>query len=159
MSSQIPDPDEQWALRKFPGLAGKFRRTSDPTEDYNCLAWALGLTNAWIDPIDHQIWPGKYWPPGIPEDWSVTTTREILARSGYAEETTNEYLELEWEKVALFAKNSGDLHFARQLPSGKWTSKLGMQIDIEHDDLGSLTGTEYGRVILILKRKRSQFVA
>ncbi len=156
MSSQIPDPNEEWALRRFPKLAGRFRKTSDPTDDYNCLAWVLGLTHQWIDPYDHQTWPGKYWPPGIPEVWSIATTREILAQNGYMEETTSQGLEPEWEKVAIFAKSHDELHFARQLDNGKWTSKLGIQIDIEHDDLDCLTGIGYGRIELILKRRKNK---
>jgi hypothetical protein len=156
MSGQNPDPDEQWALLWFPGLAGRFEKTSLQSDDYNCLAWALGRTNQWIDPFDHQITPGKYWPPGIPEDWTITTTRQILEQDGYTEETTVQDFEPEWEKVAIFANRSDELHFARQLPNGKWTSKLGTQIDIEHDDLECLKGNTYGEWHVILKRRKRQ---
>jgi len=43
------------------------------------------------------------------------------------------------------------LHVARQLPSGRWSSKLGALQDIEHD-LHDLEGTEYGSVVLVMKR-------
>jgi hypothetical protein len=156
MSAQNLDPDEQWVLRKFPDLAGKFRKTSDKTDDYNCLAWALGLTRPWICPFDHQLWPKKDWPTGIREEWSITTAREVLGINGYIEETKTQVVEPEWEKVAIFGKGGDDLqHFARQLPNGKWTSKLGMQIDIEHHDLECLKGQEYGELRLILKRRRN----
>ena len=42
-------------------------------------------------------------------------------------------------------------HAARQLPSGRWTSKLGFLEDIEHA-LHDLEGTEYGAVVLVMKR-------
>ncbi len=45
-------------------------------------------------------------------------------------------------------------HFARQLPNGKWTSKLGDLNDIEHDDLKCLICTEYGTPQIVFKRKR-----
>ncbi len=153
MSRQNPDLDEQWALGWFPGLAGRFEKTSLQSDDYNCLAWALGRTHQWIDPIDHQITPGKYWPPGIPEEWSIATTRQILEQDGYTEETTVQDFETDWEKVAIFSNQRDELHFARQLPNGKWTSKLGTQIDIEHDDLESLKGNTYGEWRVILKRR------
>lgn len=156
MSPQSPDPDEEYVLRKFPGIAGRFRKTSPKTDDYNCLAWALGLMRPWMDPIDHQITPGKYWPPGIPEDWSIAATRQIFEQSGYNEETTVQAFEPEWEKVAIFSNTSGELHFARQLPNGKWTSKLGQHIDIEHDDLECLKGNIYGEWRVILKRRKRQ---
>ncbi len=57
------------------------------------------------------------------------------------------------EKVAIFADESGcPKHMARQLPSGKWTSKLGHDEDIEHSDLAVLEGGDYGRVVSILAR-------
>jgi hypothetical protein len=156
MSRQNPDPDEQWALRKFPGLAGRFDKTSLQSDDYNCLAWALGLTGTWIDPFDHRTTPGKSWPDGIPEEWSIPATRQIFERDGYTEETKNQDLEPDWEKVAIFSNNRDELHFARQLPNGKWTSKLGTQIDIEHDDLESLKGNTYGEWRVILKRRKRE---
>lgn len=42
----------------------------------------------------------------------------------------------------------------RQLPDGKWTSKLGALEDIEHDRLDALEGDDYGRVVAYMKRQR-----
>jgi hypothetical protein len=42
-------------------------------------------------------------------------------------------------------------HAARQLPNGRWTSKLGVSEDIEHA-LHDLTGLIYGSVALVFKR-------
>ena len=61
-------------------------------------------------------------------------------------------VELGYEKVALFADAQGaPLHAARQLPGGRWTSKLGAMEDIEHA-LQDLVGTEYGSVVRVMKR-------
>lgn len=145
------DPDEQWAMQLFPGLAGQARKTSNHTQTYNCLAWALGLTRPWYSPLPV---PGYYWPQGVPREWSVTTARQVLALGGYTEETTNRDFESGCEKVAIYAFSDGRLqHFARQLPNGKWTSKLGGGIDIEHDTLEGLHGAEYGAATVILKKK------
>ena len=43
-------------------------------------------------------------------------------------------------------------HAARQLRSGRWTSKLGQAEDIEHE-LRALEGAIHGAVVLILKRQ------
>ena len=43
-------------------------------------------------------------------------------------------------------------HAARQLTSGRWTSKVGQNIDIEHT-LAGLEGPFYGEVVRILKRE------
>lgn len=42
-------------------------------------------------------------------------------------------------------------HAARQLPNGRWTSKLGFLEDIEHD-LHDVAGEAYGTVVVLLKR-------
>jgi hypothetical protein len=42
-------------------------------------------------------------------------------------------------------------HAARQVGYGKWTSKLGSLVDIEHD-INGVSGTRYGSVAVIMKR-------
>jgi hypothetical protein len=69
---------------------------------------------------------------------------------------SDESLEPGFEKVALFADAAGKpTHAARQLPSGAWTSKLGIAVDIEHE-LHALEGEFYGEVVLILRRPLPQ---
>ena len=67
----------------------------------------------------------------------------------------NERLETGFEKIAIYAEIDGELkHAARQLESGRWTSKLGGWEDIEHSTLAALEGKEYGRVMRLMKRLR-----
>lgn len=145
--------DEQWAVATFPGIAGKFRKTSDFDGNYNCLCWALGRSDAFLFPAGNI--PPYSWPPGIPEEWSIAAIREIFLREGYTEGTNSVALEAGWEKVAFYVENvDSPTHFSRQLPNGKWTSKLGSHIDVEHDDLNCLEGVRYGRRAIILKRRK-----
>jgi len=51
----------------------------------------------------------------------------------------------------MFARAGAPTHAARQLPSGRWSSKLGPMEDIEHE-LQDVTGSVYGSVVLVLKR-------
>jgi hypothetical protein len=37
-----------------------------------------------------------------------------------------------WVKIAVYVKAGNAEHFARQLPNGRWVSKLGPLVDIEH---------------------------
>jgi hypothetical protein len=61
-------------------------------------------------------------------------------------------LEVGFEKIALYALPDGEpTHAARQLLSGKWTSKLGRWQDIEHE-LEGLVCDRYGTVKQVLKR-------
>lgn len=58
-----------------------------------------------------------------------------------------------FEKVALYALPDGQVtHMARQLPSGRWTSKLGKAEDIEHGSPSELEGAEYGAVVQYMRR-------
>jgi len=62
-------------------------------------------------------------------------------------------LEEGFERIAIFAILAQPTHAARQLENGRWTSKLGRAVDIEHE-LDALEGTDYGKVTQILKRRR-----
>jgi len=64
------------------------------------------------------------------------------------------------EKIAIYVceKTCRPSHAARQLPSGRWTSKLNTGIDIEHPDLEAVEGSahlSYGRVAQIMCRPRT----
>jgi len=74
----------------------------------------------------------------------------VFVALGYTR-CSGDALESGFEKVALFADEEVPTHAARQLPNGRWTSKLGFQEDIEHD-LHALSGDVYGQVRLLLKR-------
>jgi hypothetical protein len=145
--------DDADVAQFFPKLVGNYRKTSPATLRYNCLAWALRIDWLWFQ---HEArTAGYYWPPGIEREWSISSIRKILEVHGYAEEAGNAEVESGYEKVAFYVDRSNEpTHFARQLENGKWTSKLGDLVDIEHDDLECLEGDEqYGSVLCILKRR------
>jgi hypothetical protein len=63
------------------------------------------------------------------------------------------------EKIVLFGSRDhvGDViptHAARQLASGKWTSKLGPFEDIRHDVPQDVSGPAYGDAVLFMSRPR-----
>lgn len=135
----------------FPALQSTgYTVTSPQTTTYNCIAWSLGLNNRWF-------WPDKggqyYWPDEIPREANVEAFALCFSKLGF-EESDNPSLEKSYEKVALFVDNqSNPTHAARQLPNGMWTSKLGRENDIEHNDLDGICGDYYGKVFKIFKRK------
>ena len=141
----------------FPGLArGGYRVTSLRDSDYNCIAWAAGDTRAWW-------WPGRdagreYWPSGVPRERTRDAFAAAFASLGYMV-CEGEGPEAGYEKIALFADADGrPTHAARQLPSGRWTSKLGKLEDIEHG-LHDLEGAIYGAAVLLMKRPASEVTA
>ncbi|MBY0526562.1 MAG: hypothetical protein K2R98_24415 [Gemmataceae bacterium] len=135
----------------FPGLrTSPFRVTSPATRDYSCIAWAGGDTAHWwwpdLDPED----AAAYWPLGVPTEETVDAFVAAFATLGYAPGAGEDF-EPGFVKIALFASNAVPTHAARQLPSGRLTSKLGLREDIEHD-LHAVSGHAYGTVVVILKR-------
>lgn len=119
--------------------------TSNATNEYNCVGWALNKTE-WYE-------PGFVWPEGLLEDDTLAAYVELFIREGYIFDGTYNYeLELGYEKVAVYGTVDKVEHVSRQLPNGKWTSKLGTENDVEHNlfDLDD----HYGPLIGILKRKQ-----
>ena len=82
-----------------------------------------------------------------------------FAHAGY-ERCEDGTLEDDIEKIALYARADQVQHATRQLPSGRWTSKLGDDCDIEHerDALTSSAnaggGVQYGEVAGFMCRAR-----
>ncbi|MEK6705299.1 MAG: hypothetical protein AABZ06_05880 [Bdellovibrionota bacterium] len=74
----------------------------------------------------------------------------MFERLGYACTDSREH-EIGFDKVAIFVLDGAVTHAARQLPSGKWSSKLGPNHDIEHTITG-LDGHRYGAVAQVMKR-------
>ncbi len=131
----------------FPRLTpGNHRTTSPASPDYNCVAWAAGDTEHWWQ-------PGVFWPvPTEPDDFGLKTLQQAFAAQGYQGCGADSGLDAGFEKVALFGAGAFYTHAARQLPSGKWTSKLGSAEDIEHDAPEVVAGGVYGEVFLIMRR-------
>jgi len=135
----------------FPNLhPDNFHVTSYPSAAYNCIAWAAEDTSAWWWHAPEVR--GFYWPPGVSHVLVLASFIQLFESLGY-HECSSEEMELETEKVALYADIDGTpTHAARQLASGRWTSKLGQHIDIEHATLAALEGGVYGSVARILSR-------
>lgn len=132
---------------KFPLLrATGWRPTSPETKSYNCIAWAAEVSSKWW-------WPtrGGWWPPGATRARTIDSFARAFGTRGYRP-CENGSLEHGFIKIAIYAKDGLPTHAARQLPSGKWTSKLGPAIDIEHDIVDGVTGPEYGVVACFLKK-------
>ena len=141
----------QWRIKaEFPRLKrAPFFLTSPESPHYNCVAWAA-------DDDQNVWWPHlpplfSYWPPGVPRKEDLQTFIAAFATLGYTV-CADGALEPGFEKVALFGDAEGKpKHAAKQLPNGRWTSKLGFAEDIEHIIWG-LEGGQYGNVVQYLKR-------
>jgi hypothetical protein len=134
-------------LDRFPRLTPENHREASPeSPDYNCVAWAAEDTQRWWQ-------PRVYWPVDVSrEEFGVGTLTEAFVALGYQSCGMDGSLESGFQKVALYGSALMYTHAARQLPSGKWTSKLGRGVDIEHDTPDAVAGGIYGEVFAIMKR-------
>ena len=96
--------------------------------------------------------PGYRWP-NAPRNPMTESLIVIFAEIGY-EIRDNDQLEDGFEKVVIYEKAGMWTHAARQLPNGRWTSKLGEYEDIEHSTPEDLSGDLYGEVHCITKRTK-----
>ncbi len=145
--------------RLFPKLfGGRYGVTSGRTKRYNCIAWALGREQ----PRGVASSDG-YWPEGIRGDGTVEAVIELFQSFGFICTSLGDVSpEKGVLKVAIYGDAEGYTHVARQLPGGRWTSKIGKLQDIEHDSLDALTsaisriGTEddkaYGNLAQIMRK-------
>lgn len=140
--------------RLFPHLRGApYEITSPAQPDYNCIAWAAGDSSRWWEPDGFGLY---YWPESVPRKYTLEAYTEAFRRIGF-EVCEDSTVEPGWEKVAIFVGADGmPTHAARQLPEGKWASKLGKREDIEHPQLNDVSGTYYGKAVRILHRRRAR---
>jgi hypothetical protein len=131
---------------------GSVQTVSDPTDFYNCVAWAVSRN-------DQVIWPDEdelmRWPPTLPRTETVDVLAQFFVLAGFERCPTSD-LERGFEKVAIYEKDGIATHAARQCVvgqhAGQWTSKLGPQVDIRHRTAEVITGKTYGRMALVMRR-------
>jgi len=137
---------------RFPGLMAKgYRKTSEATVQYNCVAHALYRSDKFMWPVAPY-----YWPADVPKEETVDALVALFQSLGY-ELCASADVEDTFEKVAIYALNGKPTHAARQLSTGAWTSKLGSSIDIEHATPEALNGRgflHYGEPVRFMKRPR-----
>src|SRR4051812_43732089 len=116
----------------FPNLIKKAHDvTSDEDPDYNCIAFAYGITNRKYWPNFH---PDFAWPDGIPKVETLHAFEKLFESIGYVRAADGKHV-AGVEKVAIYTSSDGrPTHAARQIDSGRWASKLGVWYDIEHNE-------------------------
>ena len=85
------------------------------------------------------------------DQFGIGALEQAFLFLGY-KQCADSMLEDGFEKVALYGSLSLYTHAARQLPNGRWTSKLGNGEDIEHEIPDNVGGGLYGEVVQFMKR-------
>lgn len=139
-----------WLEHLFPKLRDTGYRVIAPSDPvYNCIAWAIGGTDAWWWPSADQSQAD--WPEDVPREETLNAIQAAFEARGFRVCDTDVFEE-GFEKVALFAMPAGTpTHVALQSNEIAWTSKLGQLECIEHA-LHDLEGAEYGSVAIVMKR-------
>ena len=146
---------EKKIIRKlFPNLGSTdFKVTSAQDVQYNCIAHAADESHRFWDPTQP---PPYFWPDGVSRTLTLESYIAAYATKGYEVSSTLD-AEEGYEKVVLYVDANGvPTHAAKLLPSGRWTSKLGEEWDIEHKTLHGLSGKHYGTPKQGLRRAKAK---
>lgn len=133
-----PPTAAQWAQLSglFPGLVlGNVNITDNPTHLYNCIAYSLGIVNAWINPPQPlAAFQGLY--NGAPYLHPTVAANAAAATIDG------------WALPAVGPLIANMTHGSRLSPTNPplWESKLGPFYRITHGR-GELTGATYGRIV------------
>jgi hypothetical protein len=144
-----------WPAGSLPNLPDDAYVVTSPFDTkYNCIAFAAGDQSNWWWPTDDD-----YWPDNIPRELTVDAFIRAYGTRGYVR-CDDGSLEDGFEKVALYAKALfpgaplTPTHAAKQLPDGRWASKLGKYEDIAHMAAEAVHCPSYGTVLCYLKKPK-----
>lgn len=124
---------------------------------YNCIGWAAGDdTKIWSPAvgIGGRLLGGYYWPKCAPMLPTVAAVEAAFECDGYVRTNVGDIdVETGVQKIAIFGYDRMGLvtHAARQCASGRWTSKMGEQADIEHS-LRDVEGGIFGEVRSVMRK-------
>ena len=116
----------------FPDLGSdaNFKVLSDRTQVYNCIAWAMGYSDRWVDPY---FVPGHWWPSGVDRNLKTMSLINAFKAEGF-ELSDNDSPEDGYNKVVLYKKATLDqwTHAARIVTKDIEHSKFGNAWDGQH---------------------------
>lgn len=136
---------------------GSFDITSYPSDVYNCIAFAMGFEDRWVDfNTDEE---GHWWPPIPEKDFRPSSLIAAFEYMGF-ERCNDGVFEDGFDKVALYKVDEQSdpwipehwTHAARIIGSGVCHSKIGRWYDIHHRDGDVFQGSIYGNIYQYMKR-------
>ena len=128
-------------IREFPQLGGDkhFEIKSDENVVYNCIAWAMGVSNCWVD---YYLVPGHWWPSGVARENTPEALIAAFQAVGFTIMDDYSY-DGSIDKVVLYKVGNKWTHASRLLGEGVEYSKFGPRWDATHGR-GVFHGTIYG---------------
>lgn len=120
---------------------------SEATPVYNCIVWAMGYNDRWIDTYYS---PGHWWPDGVSRDTKPQSLIGAFIAEGF-EVTDNSHYEDGYDKVVLFQRNGMWTHASRIESDDTEYSKFGGLFDGVHSR-NVFTNSLYGDEFAYLRR-------
>lgn len=127
-----------------------FKLTSPDTYQYNCIAYAMGMKDRWIDSSDL---PWHWWPP-VSKGRNGSDLVEAFKYFGFVACGMDDSIEDDYDKVALYSNADGWTHAARVVGNGIYHSKFGASYDGTHSR-GDVLQAHYGDPFVIMKRRKT----
>lgn len=128
-----------------------FKLLSPFSRKYNCIAFAMGMTDRWVD---HANIPWHWWPP-VEKGSSVEHLKNAFRYFGFEECDMDESIDNSYDKIAIYSKENQWTHAARIIAEGVYHSKFGESYDGRHSN-GNVLHAQYGSVCLIMRRLKSE---
>lgn len=127
-----------------------FKLLSPFSFQYNCIAFAMGMTDRWVD---HSNIPWHWWPP-VEKGSSVEHLKNAFQYFGFEECGMNDEIDDLYDKVALYHIANQWTHAARVVAAGVYHSKFGESFDGRHSS-GNVLQAQYGNVCIIMRRLKT----
>lgn len=131
-------------------LDGNFVLKSSDTYQYNCIAYAMGMQDRWIDSEDL---PWHWWPP-VKKGQNDSDLVEAFKYFGFEECGMDDSIDIKYDKVALYHNAKGWTHAARVVDDGLYHSKFGASYDGTHSR-GEVLQAQYGEPFVIMRRLKT----
>lgn len=127
-----------------------FKLLSPFSFQYNCIAFAMGMTDRWVDDSD-IAW--HWWPP-IEKGPSVDHLKRAFRYFGFEECGMDDSIDELYDKIAIYHLAGRWTHAAKIVAAGIYHSKFGESYDGCHSS-GGVLRAQYGDVCLIMRRLKT----
>lgn len=130
---------------------GNFILKSPTSYQYNCIAYAMGMNDRWVDSASL---PWHWWPP-VNRGMKEADLIEAFRYFGFEECGMDDSIDDGYDKVALYHNINGWTHAARVVGNGIYHSKFGASYDGTHSR-GDVLQAQYGEPFLIMRRLKTE---
>ena len=117
---------------------------------YNCIAFAMGLYDRWVD--DSNL-PWHWWPP-VPMGRSIDCLINAFEYLGFEKCGMDDTVDEKYDKVLLYEKNKEWKHAARIVGENVCHSKFGECFDGTHSG-GDVLSAQYGNPYIVMRRLKT----